>query len=267
METLKIYMSLALASVRARMEYKTSFMFYVVGITCYYAGQLGVLLIVLARFKEINGWTVGEMAFLYGLLTFAQGFTSLFFNSLVNFDTMIIKGEFDRTLVRPLNPLAQVIFSKFEASTIAHLILGSAALYYGTELAGMEWTLAKAVFLPVVVTGGVLIHASIRIVVAAVAFWTLRNSSLVHTVVFSSKELIIYPVSIYNYGVQLFLTFLFPIAFVNFYPAHYFLDRSGENLFHPALPLLTPIVGAVLFALSLIVWRTGIDHYQSAGPA
>jgi len=120
-------------------------------------------------------------------------------------------------------------------------------------------------FFPLAIAGGVMIHAAIRIFVSTVAFWTLRNSSLVHTVVFSSKEFIVYPITIYNSGVQFFLTFIFPIAFINFYPAHYFLDKSGEMLLHPVLQLFTPLVGAVLLALSLIAWRSGINHYQSSG--
>jgi ABC-2 type transport system permease protein len=264
-ETLKICMMLALASVRARMEYKVSFIFFLFAVVTFYLAQLGVLVVVIARFKEIHGWTFGDMAFLYGLLTFSQGFTTLFFNALVSFDQMLIKGEFDRTLVRPVSPLAQVIFSRFEASTIAHFVLGGAALYYGAKLSGIHWTMQKALFLPLVVLGGVLIQGAIRLFVTAVAFWTLSNSSLVHTVVYSSKEFIVYPVTIYNYGVQFFLTFLFPVAFINFYPAQYFLEKTGENLFHPALQLLTPVVGAVLFSLSLWAWKTGVDHYQSSG--
>lgn len=265
METLKIYLSLSLASIRARMEYKASFFFYIFAIIFYYFGQLGLLFIIITRFESINGWSLGEIAFLYGLLTFAQGFASMFFSSMNYFDTMIVKGEFDRLLVRPLSPMGQVIFSRFEAATFAHFILGAAALYYGSIYAGVEWTFFKSMFFPLVVAGGVMIHASIRILVSSVAFWTLRNASLVHTVVFSSKEFIVYPITIYNTGVQIFLTFVFPIAFINFYPAHYFLDRGGEYLLHPALQLFTPLVGAVLLAISLVAWRSGINHYQSAG--
>ena len=265
METLKIYATLALLSVRARMEYKLSFLLFLVAIFFFYLAQLGLLIVVLARFKEIHGWTAGEIAFLFGLLTFSQGFTTLFFNALVNFDQMLIQGEFDRALVRPLSPLGQVIFSRFEASTVAHFLLGTAALYFGAKYSGIHWSLKKDLFLPLVIAGGVMIQSATRLSVSAVAFWTLRNSSLVHIVVFSSKEFILYPVSIYNHGVQFFLTFLFPIAFVNFYPAQYFLDKTGENLFHPALQMATPLVGAILFALSMYVWKRGIDHYQSSG--
>ncbi len=265
METAKIYLTLALTSVRARMEYKASFFFYIIAIITFYLMQLGLLFVVLARFKNIHGWSLGEIAFLYGLLTFSQGFTTLFFTALTDFDQMIIKGEFDRALVRPLSPLGQVIFSRFESSTMAHFILGTVALYLGAKYSGIVWTADKAFFLPLVILGGVFIQSGVRLSVAAVAFWTLRNTSLVHTVVFSSKEFILYPVSIYNWGVQFFLTFVFPIAFVNFYPSNYFLDKTGENLFHPVLQLLTPVVGVVLFGLSILLWRKGVDHYQSSG--
>ena len=265
MESIKIYLTLFATSIKARMEYKASFLFYVFAILSFYAGQFGLLFVLLGRFHEIKGWTMGEMIFLYSLHAFAFGFTNLIFSQLVNFDKMIVDGEFDRVLVRPLSPLGQVIFSKFEISTAAHLIIGSTALYFGSHLADIEWTLYKILLFPVIIMGGVMIAGGIRLIVTSVAFWTLRNRSLVHTVIFSSKEFINYPVNIYNMGMQFFLTFIFPIAFINFYPAHFFLDRSGAGLLHPALEMGTPIVGIIVITVSIFSWKAGVNHYQSTG--
>lgn len=265
MQALKIYLTLFTTSLKARMEYKTSFLFYVFAILIFYVCQIGLLFVLLNRFQQIRGWSMGEIAFLYSLQVFAFGFTNLVFAQLIHFDQMVVGGEFDRILVRPLSPLGQVIFSKFEASTAAHLIIGTLALYFGSNLAHIDWTIKKVILFPVIVTGGVLIAGAIRLMVTAVAFWTLRNQSLVHTVIFSSKEFIIYPITIYNMGVQFFLTFVFPIAFINFYPSHLFLDRSGAHLLHPALEMGTPFVGVILFTISLFIWRAGINHYQSTG--
>ncbi|MGR3179000.1 MAG: ABC transporter permease [Candidatus Anammoxibacter sp.] len=265
MDTIKIYLALIAASIRARMVYKTSFLFYVFSIMTFYIGQIGLLFVILNQFHQIQGWSLGEMAFLYSLLTFAHGFTNLIFAQLLHFDQIIVNGDFDRTLVRPLSPLGQIIFSKFDASTVAHLIIGIVTLYFGSQLAGIEWTLRKILLFPVIIAGGVLIAGGIRLLVTSVAFWTLRNRALVHTVVFSSKEFIIYPVTIYNTGIQLFLTFVFPIAFINFYPAHLFLARSGENLLHPLLQAGTPLVGVIIFVISILAWKRGVNHYQSSG--
>ncbi|MDH5639479.1 MAG: ABC-2 family transporter protein, partial [Nitrospinota bacterium] len=127
-------------------------------------------------------------------------------------------------------------------------------------------TLLKAAYLPVVIGGAVLIQGGLRLGVAAVCFWTIRNRSLVHMLVYSSKEMIFYPISIYHWGMQLFLTIAFPLAFINYYPSHYFLSREGEQLlFHPYIQYLTPMVGLVVFVMAYMLWRLGISRYQSAG--
>jgi ABC-2 type transport system permease protein len=232
----------------------------------YYAGNIGVVLVILGKFNTIAGWSLGEIAFLYGLMVFSQGLTTVFFGSMNDFETMVVNGEFDRLLVRPLDPLGQILSSKFEIISMAHFFIGITAIYFGSSYAGVEWTLAKFIFLPTVLFGAVLIQGGIRLAVSAVCFWTVRNRSLVHTVVYSSKEMILYPVTIYKMWMQVFLTLIFPIAFVNFYPSHYFLSRDGSTLlFHPVIQYLTPVAGMIVFALAYLLWRIGINHYQSVG--
>lgn len=261
-----IYWKLVVTSIRAKMEYKVTFLFLLFALIFYYLGQLGVILIILAKFNNINGWTLSEMAFLYGLLVFSQGISTLFFSSLNYFENYIIEGDFDRLLLRPLNPLLQVLSSSFELSAVAHFLIGSTALYYGATQSGIDWTFEKVLFLPVVLLGSVLIQGGIRLAVSAVTFWTTRNRSLVHTIVYSSKEFILYPISIYNFWVQAFLTLIFPLAFINYYPSHFFLARdSSALLFHPALQYGTPLAGLIVFALAYALWEAGINRYQSVG--
>ncbi len=260
-----VYWKLIVATLKARMEYKATFLFFSLAILFYYAGQIGVILTVVHRFKTISGWTLGEMAFLYGLLIFSQGITALIFNSLNTFEEFTIQGNFDRVLIRPLNPLAQILCSRFEISSVSNFFIGATALIFGSRLSGIEWTLGKLLMLPTVIVGAVLILGGIRVFVAAAAFWTIRNRSLVHTVVYSSKECIYYPISIYNGAVQFFLTFIFPLAFVNYYPSTYFLNKSGDTLMHPLLQYLTPLVGVVVFSGSLFFWKKGMGKYQGTG--
>ncbi len=259
------YLKLILAAIKSKMEYKFTFGFFIFAVIVYYIGQLGIILVIMNKFKTINGWTLGEMAFLYGLLVFSQGITFLLFNSLNHFEKFIVQGEFDRVLTRPLNPLIQVLCSSVEMSSIAHFVIGVTAIIFGSASAHLEWDLKKIIFLALVIGGAVLILGGIRITVSAIAFWTVRNRALVHVFVYSSKEFILYPVSIYNPWVQSFLTFIFPLAFVNFYPASYFLHKSDQFIFHPFLQFMTPVVGAILFSLSLLLWRYGINKYQSTG--
>lgn len=266
MKNLPLYWTLIVAAIRARMEYKISFLFMFFALVFYYAGQVGVIVVVIAKFKTIAGWSLGEMAFLYGLLVFSQGLTTLFFGSLNDFESYMINGDFDRLLVRPLHPLGQILASRFEVSSAAHFFIGVTALYFGARHSGVEWTAAKAMYFPLALGGAVLIQAGIRLAVASVAFWTIRNRSLVHTVVYSSKEMILYPVSIYKMWMQVFLTVFFPLAFINFYPSHFFLNKGGGDLlFHPFIQYMTPAAGVLVFTGAALLWRLGVSRYQSVG--
>ena len=44
MESIKIYLTLFAMSIKSRMEYKASFLFYIFAILTFYAGQFGLLL-------------------------------------------------------------------------------------------------------------------------------------------------------------------------------------------------------------------------------
>ena len=146
MKNADIYAKLIVASIKAKMEYKVAFLFMLVALIFFYLGQIGVVLVTLSRFNTINGWTIGEMAFLYGLLVFSQAIATLFFSSLTGFETHVIEGTFDRLLLRPLSPLGQIMANNFEIGSLAHFIIGVTALYYGSMLAGVEWSIANGLF-------------------------------------------------------------------------------------------------------------------------
>ena len=265
MNNTKIYLNLGLSAIRCKMEYKVSFIFFIFAIFFYYFAQLGIIYVIVTKFKTIGGWDLGEMAFLYGLFIFSQGITSFCFNSLNSFEDLIINGDFDRFLIRPLNPMCQILCTNFEIASIAHFVLGITAIVFGSIYANIHWSAAKAAFILPVIIGAVLIQGGIRIIVSSTAFWTTRNRALVHTVIYSAKEFIHYPLSIYNTWVKFFLTFIFPLAFVNFYPANYFLEKSERTLFHPILQYFTPIAGIIVFGTACLFWRLGTNRYQSTG--
>jgi len=72
-------------------------------------------------------------------------------------------------------------------------------------------------------------------------------------------------VDIYNRPVRFALTFLFPLAFINFYPAHYFLNKDTATLFHPAFVYLTFPVGLLCMLIAVAFWRKAVKHYNSTG--
>lgn len=260
-----IYIRLATASIKSRMEYRGSFFIFMGTLLAFYTAQVLTIGVVINRFHSIGGWTMGEMAFLYSLLILSQGLVSSLFNGLIDFSTQVREGLYDRTLVRPLSPLIQVIVNGFEISGVAHVIMGIASFWLANKFLFIEWNLNNLIMLVIVIFGGSLILAGIRIIIAAIAFWAVNNNSLVHLFVYSSREFLLYPLNIYSGGVRLLLTFLIPLGFINYYPAHYFLNKSSGELFHPYFMYGTFPVGFILFIISIYIWKIGETIYESAG--
>jgi ABC-2 type transport system permease protein len=61
------------------------------------------------------------------------------------------------------------------------------------------------------------------------------------------------------------LTFLLPLAFVNWYPALYVIGRPDPYGFPDWLRFASPVVAVVLVSIALLVWRTGVRRYTSTG--
>jgi len=229
----------------------------------YYIVQFSIVGFTIMKFHDIQGWRLQEIAFLYSFVLVAQGINTMIFGPLVRFDEIIRKGDWDYLLVKPLHPLITLLCMQFDPSAIVHFVLGIGFFFYAASNMGLHFNLINTIFIIQIWLGGSFVFASIRIFIASIAFYAVSIESLVHFFVYSSKEFILYPINIYKNPIPFVLTFIFPIAFVNFYPSHLFINKNG--LFFEGLKYMSLPVGLFLFLLSLSIFRIGSKAYHSTG--
>src|ERR1035437_310685 len=75
------------------------------------------------------------------------------------------------------------------------------------------------------VISGSVIMASLNLIAATSAFWTI-NSHIVIESVSSLSDFALYPIMIYPKFIGFLLTWIIPYAFASFYPANYFLHKG-----------------------------------------
>jgi len=247
------------------LEYRANFFLWFGFTIVYHAVAIGALYVTLAQFPSMNGWNFREVAFLYALWMLGHAVHNTFFFTVGDVPLMIQEGRFDRFLVRPLDPL-------FQALTVPQqiwpdeLILAAIFFCFATIYSGVHVDLIFICYVPLVALGGALIDFGIQLAIATLAFWVVRIDTLRWYVMSLEQDFTRYPVSIYTRGVRFVLTFVFPFAFMNYFPATYLLHKSdGGPALSPLLGLATPAVGLICFGLAYAFWRAGLHRYQGTG--
>ena len=137
---------------------------------------------------------------------------------------------------------------------------------FATWYSGVRVDAEFVAFVPLVLAGGALIAFGMNLAVSTLSFWFVKVDALRWLVGQLDQEFTRYPISIYARGVRLTLTFVVPFAFVNYFPAAYFLHKRDALLgLPPEAALLAPAVGVTFALAAYAFWRFGLARYQGTG--
>lgn len=247
------------------LEYRANFLMWFGFTIVYHATAVGALWVTLHQFPSLNGWDFKESAFMYGLWMLGHGVANTVFAGVRSVPEFVREGKFDRFLVRPLDTLFQIITVPQQIFP-DELILAIAYFCVVTAYSGVHVDAIFVLYVPLVAFGGALIDAGISISIAAASFWFVRIDALTWVMMSLEQDFSRYPISIYSRGVRVVMAFIFPFAFMNYFPATYLLHKAETGLqLNPAVGLLTPFVGAIWLAAAYVLWRVGLTKYQGTG--
>ena len=262
-----LYRRLIGVQLRSQMVYRASFLLDLLAVALSHLAEFGTLALILQRFDGIGGWRIGEVGFLYSMVSTAFGVMDLIFGGFDPsfFGQQVRRGTFDRLLLRPIDITLQVLGSTFALRRLGRIAQGVAIYVIALSLLDVRWTLAKILYLPVVFASLVLFFGALFIIGATITFWTVESIEAVNIFTYGGSEMISYPMHIYQQGLRRFFTYVVPAIFLNYYPALYFLDKPDPLGLPPFAPFLAPVVGIGTMAVALAFWQFGIRHYQSTG--
>ena len=264
---LSLYFKLIGVQVRSQLQFRMSFTLDLLASALIVALEFGALAVVFDKFGSVQGWTLGEVAFLYGLAELSFVIMDMLFSGFDprHFGLKIRQGTFDQILLRPISATLQVLGSALALRRLGKTAFSIGIFVYALNHTDILWSLDKLIFLPVVIVSMVLFFGGLFIVGATYTFWTIDAVEVMNIVTYGGRNLISYPMSIYSAWMRHIFTFLIPAIFLNYYPALYFLDKSDPLGFPSFAFLFSPVVGLGTFALALAFWGYGIRHYQSTG--
>jgi ABC-2 type transport system permease protein len=261
--TARGYRDIAVMWTRAAMAYPASF--WMMAVSGFVVGLLdfGGIWIMFHTIHSMGGFDLRQIAFLYGATGFGIAIGDLLVGRIERLGQMIRLGKLDTMLVKPIPVIAQVCADEFALRRFARVFQAVVVLTVACTF--VSWTPAKALVTLSMLASGSVIFCSLFVGFACIQFWTVDANEVANAFTYGGNTLTQYPLTVFPREVVTSLTFLLPLAFVNWYPALYVLGRPDPFGFPGWLRFASPLAALLLASLSALVWRTGVRHYSSTG--
>jgi ABC-2 type transport system permease protein len=259
------YWMLTMMWVRSGLAYPLSFALMLVTGILITGTDFASVLLMFAHIKTFGGFGLGEMALLYGTASMTLGLADLVTGSIERIGQRIRGGDLDVWLVRPAPAFVQAIADNFALRRIGRPLQAGMVLALGLTHTELDWTVAKGIVLVLSMVTGAVIFASIFVLGAAFQFVSIDSAELANSFTYGGQQLTQYPLSIFGKNIVRAVTFVVPLAFVNYYPVLYVLDKPAPLGFPAWIGLLAPAVAVVMIALAALAWRGGLRRYRSTG--
>lgn len=262
---LKIYFLYIKIFFKARAEYKIPFIFGVFSNFYRYFINFALFWVIVNKFSDIAGWNFAEMSVLFGLNLFTYSISGvLIWFTVYHLGITITEGRLDQYLTRPMSIIGQMICQRFGDTFIGQIIVTvfflSMAFY---ELID-QITLKISVYLILSIIGGVFIQCGAMIIIGSISFWTSRSIEMGEIFYYNLRRMTNYPLTIYPKWIKVLLTYIFPWAFINYYPSIIILNKPSSRT-DSMLGWFSPLVGVFILMLSFIIFKQGLKRYDGSG--
>ncbi|WP_308401314.1 ABC transporter permease [Streptomyces sp. AC512_CC834] len=264
-EGVRAYGLIATMWIRSTMAYRTSFALTTFGNFAATALDFVAILLMFSRVDALGGWSLGEVAFLYGAAGVSFGLADLAVGSMERLGRRVRDGTLDTLLVRPAPVLAQVAADRFALRRLGRLAQGVLVLVYALVLLDIDWTAAKLLLMPVMLLGGAGIFCAVFVAAAAFQFVAQDASEVSNAFTYGGTTMLQYPPTVFALDLVRGVTFVMPLAFVNWLPAGYVLDRPFPLDLPEWVAFTSPLVAVACCALAGLAWRAGLRSYRSTG--
>ncbi|MFR9673827.1 ABC transporter permease [Streptomyces sp. TR06-5] len=251
--------------VRSALTYRVSFVAMVVGGVAMTALDFVAIAIMFAHIDELGGFSLPEVAFLYGTSGVSFGLAHLLLGSFDGLGRRVRDGTMDVLLVRPVPVLAQVAADRFALHRVARGLQAGVFLGWALLRLDVDWTMGRVLTVPVAVVSGAAIFGAVFVAGGAFQFWVRDAAEVQNSFTYGGTTMLQYPPTVFGRELVRGVTFVVPLAFVNWLPALYVLGREDPMGLPHWVDFASPAVAVVCCAVASLVWRAGVRSYVSTG--
>ncbi len=252
----KIWWMMSRNSFSMVLTQKFTLSIFLVGKILRFLFFFGFLYFLLLGTKNLAGYNSTQAIFFFLTFNVVDVISQFLFREVYRFRPMIVNGDFDFVLVKPMSALFRVLMGGADVIdflTIPPLVI--VTIYISTL---MNPTFQNTIYYILLILNGLIIATAFHIIILSFAIITteIDHSVMIYRDLTSLGRL---PVDIYKQPLQGFLTYFIPVGIMMTLPV-----RAIIGLATPSGIFLAFVVGAVAIFISLRFWKFALRKYSSA---
>ena len=244
-------LALALANVRSETARPWNAVLLAVFMAANNLLWFGLWVLFFGLAGELRGWTLLDVARLYGIVATAYGLYAAFFGGARNLASLALDGGLDVYLGRPRSPLLGVLFSRCDPTGFGDIVSGMGFIVW-TSTGPLEVLLASGL-----AALGASTVVSVYVTMSCLVFFASARSRLVDQMFECFLTLSTMPQVGLPALAKVLLYTALPAAFVGFLPVEILRSFSAVELGGAVL------AAAVFPAVAALVFRRGLKRYAS----
>ncbi|MER5445727.1 ABC transporter permease [Streptomyces sp. NPDC002766] len=264
-EGVRAYFLIAGMWIRSTMAYRTSFVLMTLTNFATTALDFVAILLMFSRVDALGGYSLQQVAFLYGVSSTTFGLADMVIGSMERLGRRVRDGTLDTLLVRPAPVLAQMAADQFALRRLGRTSQGALVLAYAVLHLDIDWTPLRVLLMPVMLVSGCAIFCAVFIAGAAFQFVAQDAAEVQNAFTYGGTTLLQYPPTVFGTELLRGVTYVLPLAFVNWLPATYVLGLPYPLGLPEWAAFLSPLVAAGCVGLAGLAWRAGLRSYRSTG--
>lgn len=257
MKSFKVWLKYTTSALQTAAANRFSFVFMITGKLTRIILFLIFLNFIFDGTRTLAGYTKEQIIFFYLSFNLLDTLSQLFFREVYRFRQLVVTGNLDLVLVKPINPLIRVLLGGFDIldGIVLVLILG-AILIYGNLY--ITQNIYSWIIYFVLVINGLVISGAFYMLVLGLGVITTSVDHLA-MVYRDLTSMLRIPADLYIQPIRFLITFAIPLGVMLTFPPQALMGiLSVQNI------LLSFAISITTFILSYKFWQYSLKHYQSA---
>ncbi len=256
--TFTAWLVIAKNNIQSQLLTRSSSTLFIVGKLLQFVFSLIIINSIFKNTGTIKDYAQEEATIFVLVYFIMDSITQFFFRAIYTFRPVLLKGDYDLDLLKPLPSYFRPLLSRPDFFDLPPLIIQIIALFFFLNRYQILITPTNFFAFVLIAMNGVLLAFSVFLLIASFSILTTEVDNLIWTYRSLSNAARL-PVDIYPRFFQFILTGIVPVAIIITLPA-----KALLGLLNPQVLGLSLLITIFFVYSSVFLWRKSLKHYSSA---